>query len=506
MNRLVSVLLLVAALASLGAAGRMHPRLLELRRAAHLNQGDPLENAPPMVAFSTVALGAFRGLAVDLLWMRATELQDKGRYFELVQLADWITKLQPRFASIWAYQSWNLSYNVSVMFSEPADRWRWVRHGLSLLRDEGLRYNPGSPLLYRELAWTFQHKLGGDSDTAHRYYKRMWAAEMEDLFGGPRPDLETLAALPASAEDLLREPAVAALARDLRAAGADPLDARWLAPDGGPAGGRARMAADPAGARLRAWLRARRMREQYRLDPAAMLETERRYGPLEWRLPQAHAVHWCLQGMRWARADFDRIALQRQIFQAMADAFLRGRLTRDPARDVFQISPNLALLPRVRAAYEEALREHPGNETMTTGHMNFLTDAIVISYAYNRVDQARELYADLVRRYAPPGGASDFETFVSRAWTEYSETMNPGEAMAAVEGALYQGLFWKALGDDEQASGYERLARLCWDRYMAHRTNDTDMLERTGLASIEQIRDRAAERVRADLAAPPAPR
>ena len=39
----------------------------------------PLENAPPMLAFTTVALGGFRGLISNALWMRANELQQEGR-------------------------------------------------------------------------------------------------------------------------------------------------------------------------------------------------------------------------------------------------------------------------------------------------------------------------------------------------------------------------------------------------------------------------------------------
>ena len=41
----------------------------------------PLENAPPVLAFTTVALGGFRGLISNALWMRANDLQDDGKYF-----------------------------------------------------------------------------------------------------------------------------------------------------------------------------------------------------------------------------------------------------------------------------------------------------------------------------------------------------------------------------------------------------------------------------------------
>jgi len=61
---------------------------------------EPLVNAPPSLAFASVALGAFRGLLVDILWMRADKLKEDGQFFDAKQLAEWITVLQPRFAAV----------------------------------------------------------------------------------------------------------------------------------------------------------------------------------------------------------------------------------------------------------------------------------------------------------------------------------------------------------------------------------------------------------------------
>ena len=52
-----------------------------------------------------------------------------------VQLSDWITKMQPHFVAVWVHQAWNLSYNISVKFPDPNDRWFWVYRGIELLRD-----------------------------------------------------------------------------------------------------------------------------------------------------------------------------------------------------------------------------------------------------------------------------------------------------------------------------------------------------------------------------------
>ncbi len=179
----------LAALAALVLAGALNIRLLGERTERHLTQAPPTLNMPPSVAFTTVALGGFRGILADILWMRAGTLQDEGRYFELVQLSDWIARLQPRSPAIWGYHAWNMAYNISALMTEPAERWRWVRNGIVLLRDEGMACNPGSPRLHLELAWLFLHKLGTDYDASAAFYRRQWAAEVDSGASPPDPAL-----------------------------------------------------------------------------------------------------------------------------------------------------------------------------------------------------------------------------------------------------------------------------------------------------------------------------
>src|SRR5215216_1477371 len=134
------------ALLLLVSASFLQRRLNQQRTKLGLTRIAPLENAPPVLAFTTVALGGFRGLIANALWIRANDLQNDGKYFEMVQLADWITKLEPTFSQVWIVQAWNMAYNISVKFSDFTDRWRWVQRGIELLRDEGLKYNPKEAL------------------------------------------------------------------------------------------------------------------------------------------------------------------------------------------------------------------------------------------------------------------------------------------------------------------------------------------------------------------------
>src|SRR2546426_1578807 len=203
-----------------------------------LTRIEPLENAPPVLAFTTVALGGFRGLISNALWIRASDLQDEDKFFEMAQLADWITKLEPHFVQVWLVQAWNMAYNISVKFKDFPDRWRWVSRGIELLRDEGLQYNPDETLIYRELAWFFQHKLGQNLDDANMYYKQQWANEMARVFEKKKPDLDEL---------------IHPQTDDQKA-------------------------------------RRRLLIEKYKMDPEFMKAVDEHYGPLEWRLPEAHAI------------------------------------------------------------------------------------------------------------------------------------------------------------------------------------------------------------------------
>src|SRR5262245_10736308 len=189
---LYKAILGLLALAFFLSAG-VSQRYLNLKRdALGLTRVAPLENAPPVLAFTTVALGGFRGLIANALWIRATDLQEQDKYFEMIQLADWITTLQPHITTVWLHQAWNMAYNISIKFNDMNDRWMWVSRGIELLRDRGLRFNPKEPLIYRELAWFFQHKMGQNLDDGHEFYKHVWADEMNKLLGDGRSNFDAL--------------------------------------------------------------------------------------------------------------------------------------------------------------------------------------------------------------------------------------------------------------------------------------------------------------------------
>ena len=138
-------------------------------------------SAPVLSEGVLAAMGGLRAIAAEVVWFRADRLQEEGRYVELAQLAETLAFLEPHTPEVWSYAAWNLAYNVSVMMPTAADRWRWVLAAIRLLRDSGLRLNPGSPELCRELAWMFEIKIGTDLDTAAGHYRAEWKRMVEDV-------------------------------------------------------------------------------------------------------------------------------------------------------------------------------------------------------------------------------------------------------------------------------------------------------------------------------------
>lgn len=448
-SRLKKILLLTLAAALLVAVMPLQRALNRDREALGLTRLTPLENAPPVLAFTTVALGGFRGLIANALWIRMSELQDADKYFEMQQLASWITKLEPHFAHVWVVQAWNMSYNISVKFKENApgeysDRWRWVRAGIELLRDEGLRYNPNDIMIHRELAWHFQHKMGANLDDANMYYKNMWAREMARVFGEKNVNLDEL--INPTTEDALR--------------------------------------------------RLHILTNEFKLHPGFMKKVNDAYGPVEWRLPEAHAIYWAAKGLAMAEANptkinrEDLIQLSRVIYQSMQMSFRRGRLISNPFAQGIETGPNLAIIPKVNAAYEEAMQERDEQyrNNIAGAHRNFIRDAIIFLYSAGRKEDAGEWYRYLSEKYpnkpviendltSLPATVTLRDFVMAQIGIDVSET-DRDKVKARIEEFIGTAYISLIRGDSERYGGF---------RLMAHDLRANYMEKIGGGASIARI-------------------
>jgi len=124
-------------------------------------------------------LGGFRGMAANVLWTRAIDFQKVQEWDRLKVTVDMITKLQPHFLAIWTFQSWNLTYNVSVEWDAPEDKYEWIKRGIKFVQD-GVKKNQKSPDLIWDTAWYYYHKLGFSDETI--ILRRLFRDDEDETF------------------------------------------------------------------------------------------------------------------------------------------------------------------------------------------------------------------------------------------------------------------------------------------------------------------------------------
>ena len=105
-----------------------------------------------------------RGLFTSCVWWISIEKQKKNQWNELDTYVRTLTRLQPHFIRPWLFQSWNLSYNVSVALDRPADKYFYIARGIELLA-EGERQNHDNPYIRWNIAFYYQQKITLHDDT-----------------------------------------------------------------------------------------------------------------------------------------------------------------------------------------------------------------------------------------------------------------------------------------------------------------------------------------------------
>jgi len=486
-----------------------------------------LENAPPSLAFATVAMGAFRGLVVDILWMRADKLKEEGEFFDARQLAEWITTLQPRFAAVWEFHAWNMAYNISVAIpaSQPDQRWRWVRNGYELLRDKGIPTNPKAIRLYRELARIFQHKMGGVSDDVHKYYKLQMAMMMGPLLWSQDNDLqpddnaffEALIRARETWTQVAADPNLAGFVTALQEAdemfaeqdnfARNYLALRRDAQRFKPAASEVIDAyrGTTALKQFDLFAKAYELRHTWKLDPALMAEVNQKHGPidfadpnthlpLDWRHPDSHAIYWAVKGLKVASEDPDRdlgtdeTNTDRIVAHSLQNLFRYGKImlfprpadaaSQDQAQDGMQqtrydifLGPDLRIFDSYHKALLAILEKYKGDrgrlQALQNGHRNMLKNAVLSFYQAGLKTEALNIYNQLRGRYPFNDFKVSLEQFVTNRFTEELGSIGINDAREQIAALLAEAYSLYALRDDNGAAGREQLAQQIYDHYNA---------------------------------------
>lgn len=145
---------------------------------------DPERKTRQVSAFSIgptpaviAALGGFRTVAADLLWLRL-ERAWHGDWWAMVPLLETITELDPHYVLAWKVYGWHCAYNLHGESKTLVDKRYWLRHGLKVL-ERAVEANPNDWETYFELGWTYH-------DRAHEPYRAAeWFRRAEEFPDAP---------------------------------------------------------------------------------------------------------------------------------------------------------------------------------------------------------------------------------------------------------------------------------------------------------------------------------
>ena len=194
------------------------------------------------------------------------------------------------------------------------------------MRDEGIRHNPHSALLYDQLSWIYFNKMANSVDPAYPLYRQALAAEVMAVLDGPGelPLLESIVAArrrQGGLEKFLATPEVRRLAEELRPLGVENLaaDAYLIVRD------KKTVFADilrqmPKLAILKdvALLNMGvELQKRLNVEVDILLEISRKFPEIDWRLPQAQSLYWAWCGrqvMLRNNPQYDDLKFERMIY------------------------------------------------------------------------------------------------------------------------------------------------------------------------------------------------
>lgn len=561
LSAFLAVILLVA------AAAQVAP--LDALRKKHQLIMPPLPQTvrPSMFLSPLLALG--RAPLVDYLWLRATQLKEDGRFFDAYQLSEMICELQPKFASVWAFQGWNMAYNISVTLKSPEERWRWVKNGYELIRDRGIPLNPNNTQLYRELAWILFHKVGDFMDEWHSYYKLQFALQMEDILG-PVPDgfvrsgqvegdyyreydFQPLVDAPLTFEELRKKPGVADFVAKLKEFGFDATangvylnllaglkEGTVQVPDAKPGEEENRLQAlrtfmtDAATQDVRKQIeifwRAYRLRNEVKLDPARIVAIDKALGiRLDFRLAEAHALYWANLGLEKGTdtrtyVDVHKLNTNRIEFFCLQKMFQRGRLAMSKEAKLGEpplLAPDIRFVPVLFEAFvrdsEQYLKDEnqksPVSVNFVSGFIGFVRSAILRYHELDQNDKAKYYFEWLKEHYPDPMYAKGLDGFLYEQTKFDRDIADIRTTQARVEALIRRGMLQYAYNEDEEAVRYLARAKQVFDAYQKSVVSERMGIPFTFAEIVEKMADEVGgqiyrgsyEIIRKKLGLPPPP-
>ncbi len=335
-----------------------------------------IDNLPPGIAFVNVGLGAFKGIVSDILWIKAISLQQQGKYFEMGKIAFWITQLNPQFTGATTFLAWNMAYNISIMYADPKDKWKWIENAIDVLK-KAIQYNPNAPDLYNELAWIFLNKISDVFDSGNLYYKTQIAFEMQKIIGkNPSDEFWNSLALAKSSND-------------------DEF-----------------------------YQRKEQLKNVFMIEPEYIIDINKKFGTLDWRVSQSLAIYWAYKG---TLIPGNAKECLKTLVLSLVSYSYNGKLLFFDEKDylAFMSMPDFIMIERMDSFFKKQL-ESTDRDSYAGTYFTFLNKALEKSCLFGRLAMAQTLFNDM-KHYFTNVDYANFEEYYKNFPESYLSGKNKNE-------------------------------------------------------------------------------
>jgi hypothetical protein len=341
-------------------------------------------------------------------------------------------------------------------------------------------------------------------------------------------DYKSLAEAPATVEELMKKPGVAELAEKLKPFGFDVAsegiflgllaslkrgDTQIANVRPGEEANRLHdlqvVKGDPAAAEPRAAIehfwRARRLRNEVKLDPQRILDLQKTYDvTFDFRIPDAQALYWASVGMEKGvdtreYVDVNKLNTNRLEFFCLQKMFHRGRMAMSANARLHDepplFSPDLRMIPILFKAYQEdskkyLLREH-GDKVVSTnfdsGFVNFVRSATLRYYEAGMEKEAREMFDFLKEKFPDSMYEKGLNGFIAKQFLIDRELGDQRVTMSRIGELVRSALVMYVYDEDEQAVRRLNRARQVYDMFQKGTSSDRMKIQRTFPQIVEAV-------------------
>lgn len=444
----------------------------EKRVEYNLTQNEIEKNAPPEVVLATTVLGGLRGFIIDYLWLRVVELRNQGNHFEVIQLYNWIGKLEPHIPAIWRLTAAEMAYNIPVTLSDKEDKWRWTYKGIEHLRDNGIQYNQDTAQLYQELGFLIFDKLELNSNDAYKvYYQKCWFDIWNELIDD-KTDFAELEKAPIKFKEcqnngnwnkFLQFLANASIAFSMH----------WTFQEF-PKTVPEQVANNQEMLNIwnlyRSYLIYNRITKDLKMDLGRIQKINEKYGTLDWRLPPSHSFYWgeiAFEKMKdyrkkmYTSSLFTHVQILR--YNSLRQSFENGRFLANTPLQLVTV-PNFSLIDSLNDTFLEvqAIIEELGKEN----YRDFLEHVVKTCYLYNQKEKSAKYYSILRKKFPEYHYDEDIDVFAVK---EIGKVVNWGKRQTVEDYIMrvhieaYQALL---NGVTEHYEGLSRFGKVMHNQYM----------------------------------------